>query len=583
MTKLKLAVRTSDPAVRAEIVPLSSRDGVEIFRLNVTFPEKTVPTPVTVEWTEELIDYLHVWYPTCKEKHALNQWFGPCECDSVFNCGTPILTAIGAYNRNTSTVSVSDTFTPIAIRLGCQNKKIGDHLAEYQVQFFTRPCTSMETYTADIRIDRRDVPFCDAVQSVYPWWKEYGHVIPDCLPDAEEPLYSTWYSYTHEPSANALLADLKIASELGFKTVILDDGWQFDGTEGIGYSTCGDWITAKTKFPDFKAFTDGVHALGMKLLVWFSLAHAGYATEAFKKFADKYLCMENHISCATFDPRYPEVRRYIVDAHKRFLKEYDIDGFKLDFVGSFQPDAETTAPYNSETMDCETVEEGTRLLLAGLTTELTEIKPDLLFEHRQNYIGPEITRFCNMLRVGDCAYHALTNRIGMVNLRLMNYPIAVHADMLCWSPLEDAKLCAKQLLNVLFCVPQISVILGDCSEDQRRLIRHYLAYWTENRDILLHGRFRAENPEYHYPYVSAEGEAKIITALYADTPYTYTGKEADVHLNGNLDGLMFENPTDQILEGEIYNLYGELVEKVKVGANTIVKLPVPQVGMLHIR
>ena len=46
---------------------------------------------------------------------------------------------------------------------------------------------------------------------------------------------------------------------------------------------------------------------------------------------------------------------------------------------------------------------------------------------------------------------------------------------------------------------------------------------------------------------------------------------------------MFENPTDQILEGEIYNLYGELVEKVKVGANTIVKLPVPQVGMLHIR
>ncbi len=582
MTKLNLTVHTGDPAVRAEIVPLSSKDGVDVFRLKVTFPEKTVPSPVTVEWSEEIVNCLHVWYPTCKGNLSLSQWFGPRRCDSVFNCGAPILTAIGADSRNNTTVSVSDTFTPIAILLGCDNKNLRENLAHYQVQFFTRPCTSVETYTADIRIDRRDIPFSDAVQSVYPWWKEYGHIVPDCPPAAEDPLYSTWYNFTHAPTADALLAELKIASELGFKNVILDDGWQFDGLDGNGYSTCGDWITAKTKFPDFKAFTDGVHALGMKLLVWFSLPHAGWATETFKKFSGKFLSMENHLSCATLDPRYPEVRRHIVDAHKRFLKEYDIDGFKLDFVGSFQPESET-APYNSETMDCEAVEEGVKKLLTSLTTELTEIKPDLLFEHRQNYTGPEITRFCNMLRVGDCAYHGLTNRLGMVNLRLMGYPAATHADMMCWSPMEEAKLCAKQLLNTLFCVPQISVILGDCGEEQRQVIRHYLAYWTENRDVLLHGRFRADNPEYHYSYVSAEGEDKLIAAIYADTSFTYTGKTADVHLNGSRDGLIVENPTENVLSGEIYDCFGALLETVEVAANAIVKLPVPETGMVRLK
>jgi preprotein translocase subunit Sec63 len=38
------------------------------------------------------------------------------------------------------------------------------------------------------------------------------------------------------------------------------------------------------------------------------------------------------------------------------------------------------------------------------------------------------------------AYDALTNRIGIVDLRLMGYPIAVHSDMLFWSKKESIAL-----------------------------------------------------------------------------------------------------------------------------------------------
>jgi len=578
MTKLTPSVHTSNSNVRAEIFLVSSEDSVDIFRLKVAFPENTDPSPVTVSWAEEFLNILYIWTPYGND-YGINQWWGARESRSKFANGAPILCAIGAQGKNTATVSVSDTETPIAIKLGAKNSKRGENLADYKVVFFSEQCSRMESYTADIRIDRRAIPYYESIQSVAPWWETCGYTFPEIPAGAEDALYSTWYSCYQNPVGADILADLKVAAEAGFKTVILDDGWQFDGPEGGGYSKCGDWKVAKTKFPDFKAFADGVHALGMKLMVWFTVPFIGVTTEAFKRFEGKYLYKNGE--AGIIDPRYPETRNYIKDTYKHYLREYDLDGFKLDFINNFHT-GDLTAPFNDE-MDCETVEEGTKRLLREITEELAEIKPGLLYEYRQPYISPAINRFGNMLRASDCAYDSLMNRTETTDIRLLGYPVATHADMLCWSPMEDAKLCAKQLLNILFSVPQISVFLADIPDEQKKLLKHYLSYWTENRDILLHGKFCALNPQYQYTILSAESDDKIIAAIYADAPFTYTGKACDVHLNGDRDGLVFENPTDCVISGEIYNFYGELIEKVEIGANTVAKLPVPETGMLRVQ
>ncbi len=581
MTKLTPTITARDPNVRAEITHISSEGAIDIFRVNITFPENTVPTPVHVHWDEEFLNILNIWAAGGRGKRNICQWFGPRDNYSCFSCGAPILSAIGANDGNTVTVSVSDVSTPINISLSAKNSQRGENLADYIVEFFAAPCPAMKDYTADIRIDRRAVPFYEAILSVSPWWAEYGHIVPPCPPAAEDPLYSTWYSCCNKPVGADILEDLKVAAEAGFKTIILDDGWQIEGESKGGYSSCGDWIVGKDKFPDFKAFADGVHALGMKLMVWFATPFMGYEAEAYKRFEGMFLEQDEHLRCAVLDPRYPEVRRYTVDTYARFLRDYDIDGFKLDFIGSLH--SESYMPPANDAMDCATVEEAVLLLLTEITEELAKIKPDLLYEYRQGYIGPAINRFGNMLRVGDCAYDGVTNRLGMVDLRLLGYPIAIHSDMLCWSPMEDAKLCAKQLLDILFCVPQISVFLADSTEEQKRLLRHYLDYWTENRDLLLHGTFRASAPGCNYTEVSAENDEKIIAVLYADSVFTYTGKTCDIHLNGNRDGLIFENPTEQSLTGEIYDCFGTLLHTVEIGAGAIVRLPVPETGMLHVR
>ncbi len=578
MTKLTPIIQTSNPNVTAEITPVSSEGGIDIFRVNVTFPENTDPSPVTVSWAEEFLNILHIWTPYGNE-YSINQWWGARESRAKFTNGAPVLCAIGTGGNNTATVAVSDCETPIAISLGAKNSKRGENLADYKVTFFAEQCSRMASYTADIRIDRRTIPYYESIRSVAPWWEACGYTFPEIPAAAEDALYSTWYSCYQNPIGEDILADLKVAAEAGFKTVILDDGWQFDGPEGGGYSKCGDWQVAKTKFPDFKAFADGVHDLGMKLMVWFTVPFIGVKTEAFKRFEGKYLYKNGE--AGIIDPRYPETRNYLKDTYKHYLREYDLDGFKLDFINNFHA-GDLTAPFNAE-MDCETVEEGTKRLLREITDELAEMKPNLLYEYRQPYISPAINHFGNMLRASDCAYDSLLNRTEITDIRLLGYPTAPHADMLCWSPVEDVKVCAKQLLNILFSVPQISVFLADITEGQKKLLRHYLNYWTSNKDILLHGKFRADNPQYMYTYISAEGEDKLIAAIYNDTPFTYTGKAADVHLNGNRDGLVVENPTENVLSGEIYDCFGELLEKVEIAANAIVRLPVPETGMVHIR
>ena len=280
------------------------------------------------------------------------------------------------------------------------------------------------------------------------------------------------------------------------------------------------------------------------------------------------------------DPRYPEVRAYVKENYKRFLRDYDIDGFKLDFIDSFRP-GDTTQPFN-DSMDCRTVEEAVKRLLTEIKEELAAIKPGLLFEYRQNYVGPAINRFGNMLRVADCAYDALTNRIGIIDLRLMGYPVAVHSDMLFWSKEEKISLCARQLLNILFGVPQISVILADSTEEQKKLLRHYLEYWTENRGILLHGEFKPLNPELNYPAVSAENDGKRITALYADLSYKWDGKKSDVFVSGDSDGLILENAAGRTAAVCWQDCFGNLLGSLKIEAGQIMRIPVPVQGMAQI-
>lgn len=555
-------------------------DELEIVSVHMDFGENAVPSRVSVMWEEEMAGVIFSGHPCCGRDFAIHQSWCASRSPSRFGFGAPVLYAVGENGINCCTVAVNDASTPLSIKFWVDDFP-QKYKVKYEVIFFDGNPEPISSYDADILIDKRKIPYYEALASVYPWWKENGYSIPEIPAAAEDALYSTWYNFHQMPESRALLEDLTVASELGFKTVIIDDGWQFEGKpEGPFYSKCGDWEIAKDKFPDFKKFVNDVHSRGLKVVLWFAVPFIGPETKIYEKFRDKVLYYRADKTFVA-DPRYPEIRRYIVDTYCRFIKDYDIDGFKLDFVDCIR--AKEESPAYNENMDYITVDEAVKALLTEIKTQTAEIKDDILFEYRQNYVGPAINMFGNMLRVGDCAYDSVINRIGLVSLRLLGYPVAVHSDMLYWSKNESITLCAFQLLNVMFSVPQISVILADSTDRQKELIKHFLSYWNENRDILLHGKFIPLHPENNFSSVTAEDDEKQITVLYSDLPFTYMNKNADVFHNGDINGIIFENPVNKPLQVEIFDCFGKMTEKVSVPEKTIMRLQVPVRGMFTVR
>lgn len=576
------SIQCDNPDICVAIEPKSAENGIEVYRIRVTLPRKMTPPPVKITWLEDMVGLLHVWHPMTSTHHAMHQWFGATQSRSCFHWGAPVLTTIGEGGINSRTVAISDPITPSSIRFWIDDLPQKNQVA-YAVVLFDGVCDDIETYETDLRIDTRPQHFSAAIQEVYPWWCTYGWEISQIPPAAEDALYSSWYNFHQAPDGDRLLADLKIAAELGFKNVILDDGWQFPGPSCGDYRLCGEWQMSSDKFPDFKAFSDAVHALGMKLLVWFTVPFIGIDSPLFEEYRDKFLYVDRGLmNAGTLDPRYPEVRAYIKNTYRRFLVDYDIDGFKFDFIDAMLPRPETPA-YNPAVMDCETTGDAVRRLLTEIKTELSAIKQNLLYEYRQCYVGPAINQFGNMLRVGDCAYEAQLNRIGITDLRLLGYPVAVHADMLFWAPEESIRMCTRQLLNILYGVPQISVILADSTEEQKALLHAYLSYWTENRELLLHGTFRAYAPEQCYTRITAETDNRIITVLHGDLCSVWDGRDCDIHHNGEADGLIYENPTDDSLMAVVSLLFGKQpLQTVTIPPHSLMRLPVPQTGMVRI-
>ena len=90
---------------------------------------------------------------------------------------------------------------------------------------------------------------------------------------------------------------------------------------------------------------------------------------------------------------------------------------------------------------------------------LKKEKQDILIEFRQRYIGPSIRRYGNIFRVCDCPDSGISNRVGIVDLRLLSGNTAVHSDMLMWNKEEKAEIAALQVIDCLFGTMQFSVRL----------------------------------------------------------------------------------------------------------------------------
>jgi alpha-galactosidase len=154
------------------------------------------------------------------------------------------------------------------------------------------------------------------------------------------------------------------------------------------------------------------------------------------------------------------------------------------------------------------------VLMKEVNRRLRKINPDVLIEFRQRYMGPAIRQYGNMIRCADCPADMASNRRRICNLRLTSGNTAVHGDMLVWSGDETPEGAALPILSSLFGVIQYSMVLQTIPERQREVVRHWLKFTQDHRDVLMRGDFRPHQPHAGFPVVEAENAAERVVAVY---------------------------------------------------------------------
>ena len=396
-----------------------------------------------LEFSFPFVDCIGVWTPLSGCNRSDNaDWAEPVV--SMTSKSAPVASVFSEDSRNRCTVALSETREKVYLYAGIHEE---DGMFHIKAVFPSASgyCGSREV---KVRLDTRDISFSAALSEVAAWWEQSCGLIPMKTPDiARRPMYSSWYSYHQMIDGKTLEAECALAKEMGFHSIIVDDGWQTDDASR-GYAYCGDWNVSSAKIPDMAAHVSRVHDLGMKYLLWFSVPFVGKKSGNWARFQDKLIYYDEGLQAGVLDPRYPEVREFLVETYRSAAVNYDLDGLKLDFIDPFVERQETPGPDSA--MDFPGLQDAVDCLMMSVSQALKQVKPHIMVEFRQFYIGHNIRRYGNIFRVNDCPNSALRNRVGIVDLRLLCGHSAVHSDMLMWHPKEDPEEIAIQLISCLF-------------------------------------------------------------------------------------------------------------------------------------
>lgn len=561
------------------------QEGIFYVTLSVTSAEALPLPDLKLTWELPSVDFHHKWNPRCGQNRALDVGLGSFNhIQSSANSGAPVFCLYNLAGDNACTWALSDvihnTHTGGDYRSGktfyCDCKVVGSSVGV------------VSEYELTVRFDFRKIQYFKSLADVTRYWE----TLPGCQPcvvpsSARKPLLSSWYIYEIRFEPESFETECKIASDMGFETAIMDDGWQTKQTTA-GYQNNGDWEVSEEKVPDLKGHVDRIHAMGMKYMAWFSVPFCGVESKAYHRFKDMLLPGREGAKWFSFDMRFPEVREYLVGRFTGFVTRYGVDGLKMDFIGSCN-DSEPAADILSDgRRDCASMGEGMCKLLAEAKRQLLTINPDILIEFRQAYTGPAMRPYGNMLRAVDCANSLGDNRIRTLDVKLLAGNSAVHSDPITWNENDPPHSAAMQIIHALFSVPQISMRLRDLSESHHNMLRQQLTFMKENEDVLQHGDVRPLYPHLLYPLVISRNEQKMLVAFYADMPMRFGVENLPRQLllvNGCYaeELLVVFDDDFGAVQIDVINCLGECVRKEKMTVKAGVhRLAVPPAGHMRL-
>ena len=572
-------VTCENPAGWKFDVKASNDNGRDVVTVKISSPTEATPPKFGVFFRVSGAGVQNVWTSDIeKEKFQLAPqlwWKWLTKYTSQLAQNTPIAVGFNSAGVSPVAIACSEAFNFLEYGL-----YIDDRTCEIvgRCEFFVQPVAPLKEYEVSVLLDRRGRNWVDTVKSCTEWVESKNSFTPAHVPEsAYDPLYSTWYAYLQDVHDKELEKEAKLAAKLGMKTMILDDGWQKEDSKDF-YSKAGDWMPVKSRFPDMKAHVAKVHEAGLKYMLWLAVPFMGNEAQNYNRFKKMFL------SDSVLDPRFPEVREYLLKTYERAVGEWGFDGLKLDFIDCFALPAQDPAiKDNYAGRDYRSLPQAVDRLMKDVLQRLKKINPDVMIEFRQRYMGPAIRQYGNMIRAADTPADPYLNRRRICSLRLTSGKTAVHSDMLVWSKDETPQGAALPILNVLFSTIQYSMILQRVTPEHREVIQHWIKFSQEHRNALLKGDFTPHHPENGFSWVEGEDRKERIIACYAENACVKTGKpDKSVYLvNATGTSAMLVDFAAKPSKIEAFDVFGKRVGTLEAGEG-LVRLPVPSSGYAKI-
>ena len=521
-------ITCDDPGKWTFDVTTGTDDGRDVVTVKISALEDAVPPKFGVFFRVPGAGVRNVWTSNFERdafKVDPQLWWGwVSKYSSQLARDMPLAVGFGPDETAPVAIACSDAFNYLEFGLYADDRTC-EMVGRFE--FFQQPVAACRSYQAKILLDRRGRKWYETVRACTDWIvAENGFKAADVPEAAYDPLYSTWYAYLQDVHDKALETEARHAAAVGMKTMILDDGWQKEDSVSF-YSAVGDWMPVRSRFPDMKAHVAEVHKAGLKYMLWLSVPYVGDESKAWTRFESKMLSKSGRKSpgrVGVLDPRFPEVRDYLISTYERVVGDWGFDGVKLDFVDSFRlPEVDPAIAENYAGRDYRSLPEAVDRLMKDVLARLKKINPEVLIEFRQHYMGPAMRQYGNMMRAADCPDDIYSNRRRICDLRLTSGRTAVHSDMLVWSRDETPEGAALSILSALFGTVQYSMILDTVRSEHKEVIRHWIDFTMRHRETLLKGDLRPHHPESGYSWVEAESAAERIVAVYSPSVCANSG------------------------------------------------------------
>ncbi|MBI2914827.1 MAG: alpha-galactosidase [Firmicutes bacterium] len=486
-----------------------------------------------------LVDVQRVWMPHMLlegqlERVSLQWGFGYVTSATR---SMPFVECLDRRGQNRASIGLLDQVTETLVR-GCGFDQEARHVIE-----FSRPLKDITITTASyeeqIYLNTCKVPWTEALTDFTRAHDELHDVTPAPLhPDTTQPLYCTWYAHGPDVDEARILQELELVRGLGFKNYVIDEGWF--GRPGEGWLYRGDYSPTPEKFSDFGQVIREIQNHGLNALLWVSPFQIGPKSSKYQELKSYLIRREKFSEFPSFlsvlspwvqstpndteteerwelCPRTGFTEKYVPELVAGLMKEYGLDGLKIDFLDQVSPQPRRADHEHIY----QTHGEALWKTLQAMNAAIRKVKRDAIIEFRLPYANLLLRPLASLYRAQDCPWDFDQNRrlCGWINAFTPRPGPYSEADYISWRPDERPETVAKALASaILYCVPSIGRNFTKLPAIHVELVRRWLAFYLEHREEIRGGEWRPLEFDPHYSTFAIESGDATFVGMFKDVP-----------------------------------------------------------------